>query len=162
MKIRITFPITVASSMTCATIVGLLTWQPVLGNPSGAVKQTGQEIAQAKANTVTTPSGLQYQDTVMGQGASPRAGQTVVVHYTGWLTDGKKFDSSLDRGQPFNFVLGAGEVIKGWDEGVASMRVGGKRRLVIPAHLGYGPRGMPGTIPPGATLVFDVQLLGVQ
>ncbi|MBI4533256.1 MAG: FKBP-type peptidyl-prolyl cis-trans isomerase [Candidatus Melainabacteria bacterium] len=161
MKSRIALLIATAS-IAGATVAGSLTGQFALGNSSDVVQQTGQAIAQAKTSTVTTPSGLQYQDTMVGQGAFPRAGQTVVVHYTGWLTDGRKFDSSVDRGEPFTFVLGAGQVIKGWDEGVASMHVGGKRRLIIPAHLGYGARGIPGTIPPAATLVFDVQLLGTQ
>jgi peptidylprolyl isomerase len=120
-------------------------------------------LAQANENQVTTPSGLKYVDMQVGQGASPRAGQTVIVHYTGWLTDGKKFDSSVDRGQPFNFKLGAGQVIKGWDEGVATMHIGGKRRLVIPPGLAYGSRDVGnGLIPPNSTLVFDVELLGVQ
>jgi peptidylprolyl isomerase len=119
------------------------------------------KMAQA-AQEVTTPTGLKYTDEVVGNGPSPRNGQTVVVHYTGWLTNGTKFDSSLDRGQPFTFPLGQGQVIKGWDEGVASMKVGGKRKLVIPPDLGYGNRGAGGVIPPNATLVFEVQLLGVQ
>lgn len=110
----------------------------------------------------TTASGLTYEDLTPGTGATPQAGQTVVVHYTGWLTDGKKFDSSVDRGQPFTFPLGQGRVIKGWDEGVASMQVGGKRKLTIPPELGYGARGFPGAIPPNSTLVFEVELLGVQ
>ncbi len=123
---------------------------------------SGKEIAQKMDNTVTTRSGLKFQDLVVGEGASPQAGQTVVVHYTGWLTDGNKFDSSVDRGQPFKFVLGAGQVIKGWDEGVATMKIGGKRKLTVPPQLGYGQRGFPGAIPPAATLIFDVELLGVQ
>ena len=114
------------------------------------------------ANLTNTTSGLQYEDKKVGDGASPSKGQTVTVHYTGWLTDGTKFDSSVDRGQPFNFVLGVGQVIKGWDEGVASMKIGGRRMLVIPAELGYGARGAGGIIPPNATLVFDVELLGVR
>ncbi|MCC7527472.1 MAG: FKBP-type peptidyl-prolyl cis-trans isomerase [Candidatus Melainabacteria bacterium] len=116
----------------------------------------------AQAQGVTTPSGLRYNDVVVGNGPAPRQGQRVSVHYTGWLTNGSKFDSSRDRGQPFQFTLGRGEVIKGWDEGVASMKVGGRRKLTIPSDLGYGPRGMPPVIPPNATLVFDVELLGIQ
>ncbi|WP_342397242.1 FKBP-type peptidyl-prolyl cis-trans isomerase [Candidatus Chlorohelix sp.] len=111
---------------------------------------------------VTTPSGLKYVDNVVGSGAQPQSGQTVVVHYTGYLTNGTKFDSSVDRGQPFTFVLGAGQVIKGWDEGLASMKVGGKRRLIIPSTLGYGSRGAGGIIPPNAELLFDVELLGIK
>ena len=103
---------------------------------------------------VQTASGLGYVDLVDGQGARPAAGDSVSVHYTGWLKDGTKFDSSLDRGQPFEFAIGRGRVIRGWDEGVASMKVGGKRKLIIPAHLGYGERGAGGVIPPGATLIF--------
>jgi FKBP-type peptidyl-prolyl cis-trans isomerase FkpA len=116
----------------------------------------------------TTPSGLQYEDTVTGEGAEARAGRHVTVHYTGWLQDptapkgrGRKFDSSKDRGQPFDFPLGAGHVIRGWDEGVQGMKVGGTRVLTIPAELGYGARGAGGVIPPNATLVFEVDLLGV-
>jgi peptidylprolyl isomerase len=109
----------------------------------------------------TTPSGLKYTDDVVGSGPSPEKGKKVTVHYTGTLTDGKKFDSSVDRGQPFSFNIGVGQVIKGWDEGVMSMKVGGKRRLVIPPDLGYGSRGAGGAIPPNAELIFDVELLGV-
>ena len=113
-----------------------------------------------------TPSGLQYDDTVPGTGKSPENGQKCVMHYTGWLWEngkkGAKFDSSLDRGQPFEFPLGMGRVIKGWDEGVAAMKVGGKRTLLIPPALGYGDRGAGGAIPPGATLLFEVELLGVK
>ncbi|MBN8920094.1 MAG: FKBP-type peptidyl-prolyl cis-trans isomerase [Rhizobiales bacterium] len=115
---------------------------------------------------MTTASGLQIIDTQVGTGASPAKGQTCVMHYTGWLYEngakGKKFDSSVDRGQPFEFPIGVGRVIAGWDEGVASMKVGGKRTLIIPAKLGYGDRGAGGVIPPGATLMFDVELLGVK
>ncbi len=114
------------------------------------------------ADYQTTASGLKYYDFVVGTGASPKQGQQVTVHYTGWLVDGKKFDSSLDRGQPFGFAIGAGQVIRGWDEGVMSMKVGGKRQLVIPAELGYGARGAGGVIPPNATLIFEVELLGVK
>ena len=111
--------------------------------------------------TVTTSSGLQYVDEKVGDGASPQKGKRVTVHYTSTLTDGKKFDSSRDRGQPFKFVIGVGQVIAGWDEGVMSMKVGGKRQLTIPPDLGYGARGAPPVIPPNAELIFDVELLGV-
>lgn len=110
----------------------------------------------------TTSSGLKIWEVKVGTGATAEKGKTVKVHYTGWLTDGKKFDSSVDRGEPFEFQLGAGQVIRGWDEGVAGMKVGGKRRLEIPPSLGYGSRGAGGVIPPNATLVFDVELLGVK
>lgn len=114
----------------------------------------------------TTSSGLQYEDTVVGQGAEARAGQQVRVHYTGWLyqdgQQGAKFDSSRDRNDPFEFALGAGMVIRGWDEGVAGMKIGGQRTLIIPPELGYGARGAGGVIPPNATLKFDVELLGVR
>ena len=123
-------------------------------------------IPAGAADLVTLPSGLRYKDEVVGSGPEPKAGQTVQVHYTGWLNEngekGRKFDSSLDRGQPFGFTLGARQVIAGWDEGVATMRVGGKRTLIIPAALGYGARGAGGVIPPGATLIFDVELLGTR
>ncbi len=122
--------------------------------------------AQTAGKKMTTASGLQITDTVVGTGASPKAGQTCVMHYTGWLYEngvkGKKFDSSVDRGQPFEFPIGRGRVIKGWDEGVASMKVGGKRTLIIPPALGYGASGAGGVIPPNATLMFDVELLGVK
>ena len=110
---------------------------------------------------ITTDSGLQYDELQVGEGAEATPGKTVTVHYTGWLTDGKKFDSSKDRNDPFAFVLGGGMVIRGWDEGVAGMKVGGKRKLVIPPELGYGARGAGGVIPPNATLVFEVELLDV-
>ena len=109
----------------------------------------------------TTPSGLIIDDLVLGDGAAAAAGQQVTVHYTGWLTNGTKFDSSKDRNDPFVFPLGGGRVIKGWDEGVQGMKVGGKRKLTIPPALGYGARGAGGVIPPNATLVFEVELLGV-
>jgi FKBP-type peptidyl-prolyl cis-trans isomerase FkpA len=109
----------------------------------------------------TTASGLQYEDLTEGTGAEATAGRTVSVHYTGWLTDGQKFDSSKDRNDPFDFVLGGGMVIQGWDEGVQGMKVGGVRRLTIPPQLGYGARGAGGVIPPNATLVFEVELLAV-
>ena len=125
---------------------------------SPTLAQTGQ--------TMTTPSGLQITDTKVGTGATPRTGQTCVMHYTGWLYEngakGKKFDSSVDRGEPFEFPIGARRVIAGWDEGVATMKVGGKRTLIIPPALGYGARGAGGVIPPNATLIFEVELLGVK
>ncbi|HQY59655.1 MAG: FKBP-type peptidyl-prolyl cis-trans isomerase [Nitrospira sp.] len=111
---------------------------------------------------ITTDSGLKYVDLVAGTGREATAGNQVSVHYTGWLTNGTKFDSSVDRKEPFSFPLGAGRVIKGWDEGVAGMKVGGKRKLTIPSQLGYGARGAGGVIPPNATLVFDVELLEVR
>jgi len=118
------------------------------------------------AGEITTPSGLRIIDVKQGTGPVPQAGQVVTVNYTGWLfVDGKKdkkFDSSLDRGEPFSFTLGQGQVIKGWDEGVATMHVGGERTLIIPPDLGYGARGAGGVIPPNATLIFDVDLLGVK
>ena len=110
----------------------------------------------------TTPSGLIYWDVVVGTGATAVSGTQVKVHYTGWLLNGQKFDSSLDRGEPFSFLLGVGQVIKGWDEGVAGMKVGGKRQLRIPPTLGYGAEGSGGVIPPNATLIFDVELLDVS
>ena len=112
-------------------------------------------------STTTTDSGLVIEELEVGTGDEARAGREVTVHYTGWLTDGTKFDSSVDRAQPFSFPLGAGHVIKGWDEGVSGMKVGGKRKLTIPAALGYGARGAGGVIPPNATLVFEVELLRV-
>jgi FKBP-type peptidyl-prolyl cis-trans isomerase FkpA len=111
---------------------------------------------------VTTPSGLQYEDIQVGAGPEATAGKQVEVHYTGWLADGTKFDSSHDRRTPFSFPLGAGRVIKGWDEGVVGMKVGGKRKLTIPPQLGYGSRGAGGVIPPNAQLIFEVELLRVK
>jgi FKBP-type peptidyl-prolyl cis-trans isomerase FkpA len=111
--------------------------------------------------SVTTKSGLIYEELVKGEGTTARSGDSVVVHYTGWLTDGRKFDSSLDRNEPFSFVLGRGNVIAGWDEGVEGMQVGGRRTLTIPPDLGYGPYGAGGVIPPNATLVFEVELIEV-
>ena len=127
---------------------------------AAAQAQTGTPM------TTTTSSGLQFTDAVVGTGASPTKGQTCVMHYTGWLYNngvkGAKFDSSVDRGQPFEFPLGQGRVIAGWDEGVASMKVGGKRTLILPSQIAYGARGAGGAIPPNATLMFDVELLGVK
>lgn len=122
--------------------------------------------ALAAGQTMTTASGLKIEDSQVGTGASPKSGDTCVMHYTGWLYDngtkGAKFDSSVDRGQPFAFTIGVGQVIKGWDEGVSSMKVGGKRTLIIPPELGYGARGAGRVIPPNATLLFEVELLGIQ
>ncbi len=134
------------------------------------VPLTSASFAPAAAQTVgtpmTTPSGLKIIDTKAGTGASPKTGQICVMHYTGWLYEngakGKKFDSSVDRGQPFEFPVGTHRVIAGWDEGVATMKVGGKRTLIIPPDLGYGASGAGGVIPPNATLIFDVELLGVK
>jgi FKBP-type peptidyl-prolyl cis-trans isomerase len=120
------------------------------------------DFALDSAGLTKTPSGLQYQDVVTGTGPEARPGQVAVVHYTGWLTDGTKFDSSRDRGEPFSFPIGQGQVIAGWDQGVAGMKVGGRRKLLIPAELGYGEMGSPPVIPPSATLVFDVELLKLQ
>ncbi|GAB4578565.1 MAG: FKBP-type peptidyl-prolyl cis-trans isomerase [Anaerolineales bacterium] len=111
---------------------------------------------------ITTASGLQYEDVIIGNGPVAQAGQTVAVHYTGKLEDGTVFDSSLDRGQPIEFQLGTGAVIAGWDEGIAGMQVGGQRKLIIPPDLGYGPQGFPPTIPPNATLYFDVELMEIK
>jgi peptidylprolyl isomerase len=123
-------------------------------------------VAQTKGKTMTTPSGLQIIDTQEGTGASPKSGQICVMHYTGWLYEngqkGKKFDSSVDRNEPFEFPIGMKRVIAGWDEGVSTMKVGGKRTLIIPPALGYGARGAGGVIPPNATLMFDVELLAVK
>ncbi|AFZ02321.1 FKBP-type peptidyl-prolyl cis-trans isomerase [Calothrix sp. PCC 6303] len=118
--------------------------------------------AEGSKKVVTTASGLKYTDVKVGTGATPKTGQTVTVHYVGTLENGTKFDSSRDRGQPFDFTIGKGEVIKGWDEGLSTMKVGGRRNLIIPAKLGYGEQGAGGAIPPNATLLFDVELLGVK
>ncbi len=120
------------------------------------------EITMDLDNAVTTPSGLKYIDIKEGEGESPSKGKTVVVHYTGTLENGQKFDSSRDRNQPFAFKIGVGQVIKGWDEGVMTMKEGGQRKLIIPPELGYGSRGAGGVIPPNATLIFDVELIDVK
>lgn len=149
------------------TAVSLLTLLAMGSNVAKAEKKfvNAKEHTQKTmgAQAVRTPSGLIYRDMKVGNGASPSPGATVTVHYTGWLhPSGQKFDSSVDRQTPFNFVIGYGQVIKGWDEGVMSMRVGGRRVLLIPPNLGYGAAGMPGAIPPNSTLKFDVTLLGVK
>ena len=125
--------------------------------PSGAGAQSG-----GSGKTVTTASGLKYQEIKVGTGATAVAGKHVSVHYTGTLTDGTKFDSSRDRGTPIDFPLGAGQVIQGWDEGISGMKVGGRRKLTIPPAIAYGPEGRPPVIPPNATLLFDVELMGVE
>jgi peptidylprolyl isomerase len=132
------------------------------GEKSGSSEATSAPGAAAGGSMESTASGLQYQDIRPGTGASPQKGQSVTVQYTGWLTDGTKFDSSRDRNKPFTFRIGQGQVIKGWDEGVATMKVGGVRKLVIPPELAYGARGAGGVIPPNATLTFEVELLSVQ
>jgi len=123
---------------------------------------TGAAALMSDETIVTMPSGLRYIDIVVGTGEMPKQGQTVVVHYTGTLEDGRKFDSSRDRNQPFEFPIGEGRVIKGWDEGLSTMKVGGQRKLIIPPELGYGARGAGGVIPPNATLIFDVELLEIK
>lgn len=133
---------------------------PSTGQSSPVTTQGNKKMSAEKV--VTAPSGLKYMDEVVGTGASPTVGQTVTVHYTGTLENGTKFDSSRDRNEPFSFRIGVGQVIKGWDEGVMGMKIGGKRKLIIPATLGYGARGAGGVIPPNATLLFDVELLGVR
>jgi FKBP-type peptidyl-prolyl cis-trans isomerase len=131
----------------------------VLGVFMNAQSSSGPEKVDKYKSTL---SGVEYADLKVGDGPVARRGQTVKVHYTGWLTNGKKFDSSVDRKEPFEFRLGAGEVIKGWEDGVEGMKVGGKRQLKIPPQLGYGSRGAAGIIPPNATLIFDIELLGVK
>jgi FKBP-type peptidyl-prolyl cis-trans isomerase FkpA len=134
------------------------------GEPKGDTAGEGMaaDLQIDPASLTKTASGLQYQDVTTGSGAEATPGQVAVVHYTGWLTDGTKFDSSRDRGEPFAFPVGGGQVIAGWDEGVAGMKVGGRRKLVIPPDLGYGAGGSPPVIPPASTLVFDVELLEVR
>jgi peptidylprolyl isomerase len=140
----------------------------VLAGATSTFTATAGLIATARAEeaTVTAPEGLKIEDTKIGEGASPAPGQICVMHYTGWLyqngVKGAKFDSSVDRGEPFEFPIGTGRVIKGWDLGVAGMKVGGKRTLIIAPELGYGARGAGGVIPPNATLMFDVELLGLR
>lgn len=152
--------------ITLRSLVALAVGLMALFAGSVVIEAASEAHAQTTGKQMTTDSGLQIEDTVVGTGASPKTGQTCVMHYTGWLyQDGKrgeKFDSSVDRGDPFEFPIGTGRVIKGWDEGVASMKVGGKRTLIIPPQLGYGARGAGGVIPPNATLVFDVELIAIK
>jgi len=148
-----------------AHAVAALALAAAMAGAIAAVTPT-RAAAQAAGATMTTPTGLKITDSKVGTGATPKPGQICVMHYTGWLYEGgakgKKFDSSVDRGQPFEFPIGQGRVIRGWDEGVATMKVGGKRTLTIPPDLGYGARGAGGAIPPNATLIFDVELLDVK
>lgn len=133
---------------------------------AGAASGNKEKNGEQGGSVMTTESGLQYEDIAVGSGASPKKGDRVIVHYTGTLEDGTKFDSSRDRGRPFEFRIGMGQVIKGWDEGVATMKTGGKRKLIIPGDLGYGSRGVQQgstyLIPPDATLIFDVELLDIK
>jgi FKBP-type peptidyl-prolyl cis-trans isomerase FkpA len=143
--------------------IGVAVLAALAATAFGQHKAAEKKMEKKESKMVKLPDGLQYEDLKVGSGMVAKSGQTVSVHYTGWLTNGKKFDSSLDRGQPFSFQLGAGQVIKGWDEGVAGMKVGGKRKLIIPPQLAYGDRGAGnGLIPPHSTLVFEVELLGVR
>jgi peptidylprolyl isomerase len=160
-KLNLTAASAWALGLFVAGSVGAQTTAPA----KPAASKPATAASAKKANKMTTASGLQIEETKAGTGAEAIAGMNVSVHYTGWLLEngarGKKFDSSVDRGEPFRFPLGAGRVIKGWDEGVAGMKVGGKRVLTIPPQLGYGERGAGGVIPPNATLVFEVELLGL-
>ena len=150
--------------LVSAAVAAALLTAPLRAQDAKPSPAPGAEKKETKMTK--TPSGLQYEDVKVGTGESPKKGQMAVVHYTGWLWEngakGKKFDSSVDRGQPFSFPVGQGRVIKGWDEGVATMKVGGKRILLIPPDLGYGSRGAGGAIPPNATLIFEVELLEIK
>ncbi len=143
-------------------IASVLQAQTATKKPATATRPNTSAPTKVTGDGVKTPSGLQYWDIKVGTGQEAKEGSRVRVHYTGWLTSGKKFDSSVDAGKPFDFRIGNGEVIKGWEEGVSGMKVGGKRQLRIPPQLAYGKEGYPGAIPPNATLIFDIQLLGVQ
>jgi FKBP-type peptidyl-prolyl cis-trans isomerase len=148
-------------NLVIAVIIGILVIGIIIGLSWSSLFPQKSITGEHDRDMITTVSGLKYQELVRGTGVEAKAGDTVRVHYTGWLEDGTKFDSSLDRSTPFEFQLGKGSVIQGWDEGVAGMKPGGKRKLIIPAELGYGDRGAGEVIPPGATLVFEVELLEV-
>ncbi len=153
-----------SSLLVSAAVAAALLAANAFAQDAKSTPATGAEKGDTKMTK--TPSGLQYEDVKVGTGDSPKKGQTAVVHYTGWLWEngakGKKFDSSVDRGQPFSFPVGQGRVIKGWDEGVATMKVGGKRVLLIPPDLAYGSRGAGGVIGPNATLIFEVELIDIK
>jgi FKBP-type peptidyl-prolyl cis-trans isomerase len=159
--VRSTF-IAVSIAASAALVMSACTKKEDTAATSATTTTTTTTTTAASAPTGASVTELKIEDSKVGTGAEAVAGKTVSVHYTGYLTDGKKFDSSVDRGQPFKFQLGAGQVIKGWDQGVAGMKVGGKRKLTIPPTLGYGERGAGGVIPPNATLIFDVELLNVE
>ncbi len=154
-----------APQTLAAGALALLSLAPALAagesDSQAAPAAAAPAATAAQEKIVTTASGLKYEDLKVGEGAEAKSGDRVEVHYTGWLENGTKFDSSVDRGKPFPFPLGAGRVIKGWDQGVAGMKVGGKRKLIIPPALGYGDRGAGGVIPPNATLIFEVELLKI-
>ena len=156
----------IAVSVACNGSESTATPSPAAtATPSPAATATPSPTAVVDSGSIriiTTDSGLQYKDLIVGTGQKAQVGDTAVVHYTGWLEDGTQFDSSLDRGLPFDFVIGQGQVIKGWDEGVASMKVGGKRELTIPPELAYGDRSIGDVIPPGATLIFEVELIELR
>ena len=143
-------------------MIALLGLALVVYAPTVSARSASAGPTKVTGESTKTPSGLEYWEIKVGTGAVAQSGHKVKVDYTGWLTDGKKFDSSVGTGKPFEFMLGAGQVIKGWDEGVAGMKVGGKRQLRIPPDLAYGPKGYPGAIPPNATLIFDVQLVDAK
>jgi FKBP-type peptidyl-prolyl cis-trans isomerase FkpA len=161
MKKRLFSGAIIAGAMVLVTAVAVAQTAPAKPKAK-AVPPNNNAPTRVTGDGVKTDSGLQYWEIRVGTGEVAKEGSHVRVHYTGWLTTGKKFDSSVDRGQPFDFTIGNGEVIRGWEEGVAGMRVGGKRQLRIPPELGYGADGSPPTIPPNATLIFDIQLLAVQ
>lgn len=167
--IKVGFLATVSYRWTCTRLLRRKSHMPVTRRVLIAIATlaaASRAAAQTQGKTMTTDTGLKFIDTTVGTGASPKSGQTCVMHYTGWLSEGgakgRKFDSSVDRGSPFEFPLGMKRVIAGWDEGIATMKVGGKRTLIIPPQLGYGERGAGGVIPPNATLIFDVELLAIK